>query len=108
MTAAPALYVIFAEDVAHSEPLRQPLREAHIRRRAELAALGRVVVSGPLWDQDSGAGDYCGSLLVARFDSLAHAQAWADDDPYVKAGIYRRMQVRRINTHFISSTETPT
>lgn|GEM_PF-461744 len=104
--SVPGLYVMFAEDVDDSEPLRAPLREAHIRRRAELAAQGRVVVSGPLWAQDSGAGDYCGSLLVAQFDSLAQAQAWADDDPYARAGVYRRMRVRRINTHFIKAAET--
>jgi uncharacterized protein YciI len=106
--SGPALYVMFAEDIDHSEALRAPLRTAHIQRRAELAAQGRVVVSGPLWDQDSGAGDYCGSLFVARFDSLAEAQAWADEDPYAKAGIYRHMVVRRINTHFIAKTETET
>jgi len=106
--SGPALYVMFAEDIPDSEALRAPLRQAHIQRRVDLAAQGRVVVSGPLWDQDSGAGDYCGSLFVARFDSLAEAQAWADDDPYAKAGIYRRMQVLRVNTHFMQSPETDT
>lgn len=102
---APALYVMFAEDIDDSERLRAPLRDAHIARRAALAAQGRVAVSGPLWDDDRGAGSYCGSLLVARFDSMAEAQAWADADPYAQAGIYRRMVVRRVNTHFISMTE---
>ncbi|OVZ55296.1 hypothetical protein CDO44_24035 [Pigmentiphaga sp. NML080357] len=102
-----ALYLMYAEDVDHSEALRAPLREAHIRRRAELAAQGRVVVSGPLWDSDAAQGDYCGSLLVAAFDSLAQAQAWADADPYARAGIYRRMVVRRINTHFLAQESSP-
>jgi uncharacterized protein YciI len=101
-----ALYLMYAEDVDHSEALRAPLREAHIRRRAELAAQGRVVVSGPLWDSDA-QGDYCGSLLVAAFDSLAQAQAWADADPYARAGIYRRMVVRRINAHFLAQESSP-
>ncbi len=56
--SGPGLYMMFAEDIDQSEALRAPLRAAHIRRRAEMAAQGRVVVSGPLWDQDSGAGDY--------------------------------------------------
>jgi uncharacterized protein YciI len=107
MTAR-ALYVMYAEDVEASERRRAPLRELHIRRRAELQAQGRVVVSGPLWDQDSGRGDYCGSLLVAAFDSLAQAQAWADADPYAQAGIYRRMVVRRINTHFVGGHDEET
>lgn len=102
-----ALYVMFAEDVDHSEALRGPLREAHIRRRAELAAQGRVVVSGPLWDSDAGQDDYCGSLLVAAFDSMEQARAWADADPYARAGIYRRMVVRRVDTHFLGRESSP-
>ena len=103
-----ALYVMFAEDVDQSEALRAPLRVAHIRRRAELAAQGRVVVSGPLWDSDAAQGDYCGSLMVASFESMQEAQTWADADPYALAGIYRRMVVRRINTHFLGPKESPT
>jgi len=31
--------------------------------------------------------------VVARFDSLEDAQAWADADPYVAAGVYRQVEV---------------
>lgn len=95
-----ALFLIFAEDVAESEVLRAPLRQEHIRRRELLHREGRVQVSGPLVDSDE-AGPYCGSLLVAEFPSLGAAREWADADPYVKAGVYARIVVRRVNTHFL-------
>lgn len=97
----PQLYMICAEDVPDSEALRAPVRQAHIERRAQLHAQGRVKVSGPLWESDE-AGPYCGSLLVAEFDSLQAARDWAQQDPYVSAGVYARMLVRRVNTHFLA------
>ena len=37
---------------------------------------------------------YTGSLIVAEFEHLAAARAWADADPYVEAGVYARVDVR--------------
>ncbi|MCB1838225.1 MAG: hypothetical protein KDH99_11465, partial [Alcanivoracaceae bacterium] len=41
-----------------------------------------------------GEAGFSGSLLVARFASLADAQVWADADPYVDAGVYARVTVK--------------
>ena len=38
--------------------------------------------------------DVTDSLIIAEFDSLADAQAWADSDPYVEAGVYARVVVK--------------
>jgi len=35
-----------------------------------------------------------GSLIVAAFESLVAAKAWADADPYIAAGVYRDVQVQ--------------
>ena len=35
-----------------------------------------------------------GSLIVAEFDNLAAAQTWADQDPYVAAGVYHKVTVK--------------
>ena len=37
---------------------------------------------------------FTGSLIVAEFDSLAEAKAWADADPYLAAGVYASVDVR--------------
>ena len=34
-----------------------------------------------------------GSLIVAEFESLEDARAWADADPYVIAGVYESVEV---------------
>jgi uncharacterized protein YciI len=33
-------------------------------------------------------------MIVAEFESLAAAQAWADADPYLAEGVYKRVSVR--------------
>ncbi|MNP66390.1 YciI-like protein [compost metagenome] len=43
---------------------------------------------------DPGEAGFSGSLIVAEFDSLAAAQAWADADPYIAAGVYDHVIVK--------------
>ena len=44
----------------------------------------------PLIDSDDpGEAGFSGSLIIAEFASLEEAQHWADEDPYVKAGVYQ-------------------
>ena len=43
---------------------------------------------------DPGAAGFTGSLILAEFDSLVAARAWADADPYLAAGVYERVDVR--------------
>jgi uncharacterized protein YciI len=93
------LYLIYGEDRPDSEKLRAPHRAEHILRREELADAGLIVVSGPLTDND-GATAYSGSCLVAEFPSYQAAKAWALADPYVRAGVYERVVVKRIVKHF--------
>ncbi len=41
-----------------------------------------------------GEAGFSGSLIVAEFDSLSAAQAWADADPYIAAGVYDQVVVK--------------
>ncbi|MBE0368340.1 YciI family protein [Pseudoalteromonas sp. MMG013] len=85
------LYMIHSTDVENSLEKRLAARPAHIARITELQEQGRVVAAGPLPAIDSndpGSAGFTGSLIIAEFDSLAQAQAWADDDPYIHAGVY--------------------
>lgn len=78
------LYAIIASDVENSLEKRLAARPAHIERLQQLKAEGRVVLAGPhpaIDSNDPGAAGFSGSLIVAEFDSLASAQAWADADP---------------------------
>lgn len=91
------LYAIVGEDVPNSLEPRLAARPAHLARLQELEAAGRLVLAGPfpaIDSSDPGPAGFSGSLIVAEFDSLAAAQAWADADPYLAAGVYARVTVR--------------
>lgn len=91
------LYAIIATDVANSLEKRQAARPAHLERLEILKAEGRVVLAGPhpaVDSNDPGPAGFSGSLMVVEFDSLAAAQAWADADPFVAAGVYASVVVK--------------
>lgn len=91
------LYLIAGHDVPQSLPMRARARPAHIARLEALRAAGRLVLAGPcpaIDTEDPGEAGYSGSLIVAEFESLDAARAWADADPYVAAGVYAQVDVR--------------
>lgn len=91
------LYVIFAQDIAHSLEKRLAARPAHLARLQALRDEGRLLTAGPLPAVDSndpGAAGFTGSTVIAEFASLTEAQAWAESDPYVEAGVYESVIVR--------------
>lgn len=90
-------YAILCEDVENSLPLRAAARPAHLERLQELVNEGRLLVAGPhpaLDTEDPGEAGFTGSLIVAEFDSLEAATAWADSDPYVDAGVFSKVTVK--------------
>jgi uncharacterized protein YciI len=91
------LYAIVATDVPDSLEKRIAARPAHLERLVALKDEARIVVAGPNPATDSldpGAAGFTGSLIVAEFESLAAAQAWADADPYIAAGVYANVSVK--------------
>ena len=91
------LYAIIATDVANSLDARLTARPAHLERLTQLKDAGRIVLAGPhpaIDSNDPGVAGFSGSLVVAEFDSLSAAQAWADADPYVAAGVYANVIVK--------------
>lgn len=91
------LFAIIATDHPDSLPARREARPAHLARLEALQAEGRLVLAGPhpaVAATDPGEAGFTGSLVVAEFEDLDAAHAWADADPYVAAGIYREVQVK--------------
>jgi uncharacterized protein len=86
------LFAIISDDVSDSLPLRMGARPAHIERLQLLQQQGRLTLAGPhpLVDEEG----FSGSLVVAEFDDLASAQAWANADPYITAGVYAKVTVK--------------
>ena len=90
-------YAIFCEDVQDSLPLRKGARPAHLARLQQLLDQGRLLVAGPhpaLDTTSPGDAGFTGSLIIAEFDSLEAATAWADSDPYVDAGVFSKVTVK--------------
>lgn len=90
-------YVIEGFDGAGVLAARLAARPAHLERIQALADAGRLLLAGPcpaIDSPDPGPAGFSGSLVVAEFADLAAAQAWAEADPYVAAGVYTRVDVR--------------
>jgi len=91
------LYAIISQDVENSLEKRLSVRPAHVERLQKLKEKGRLILAGPhpaIDNNDPGPAGFTGSLIVAEFESLQEAQAWADNDPYIKAGVYDSVIVK--------------
>jgi uncharacterized protein YciI len=91
------LYAIIGYDCEDSLEKRLSARPAHIERLTVLKQEGRLFAAGPfpaIDGEDPGCAGFTGSLIIAEFESLQDAQAWADADPYRHAGVYERIEVK--------------
>lgn len=90
-------YAIISEDHEGTLDKRLAARPDHVARLRELSEQDRVLIAGPhpaTDTTDPGEAGFTGSLVVLKFDSLEAAEAWAQDDPYVAAGVYRSVTVK--------------
>jgi uncharacterized protein YciI len=87
------LYSIVGIDNVDSLAARMAVRSEHVERLNALRDAGRLIIAGPNPAIDSeDPGD--ASIIIAEFDSLPAAQAWADEDPYIKSGAYASVSVK--------------
>jgi uncharacterized protein YciI len=91
------LYAIISQDKPGSLDDRLRIRPDHLARLETLRDDGKLVLAGPhpaIDSDDPGDAGFTGSLIVAEFESLEAAQAWADADPYIAAGVYEKVTVK--------------
>lgn len=91
------LYTIVGQDAPDSLNKRRETRADHLARLQILQDEGRLLLAGPfpaIDSSDPGPAGFTGSLIVAEFDSLDAAQSWADNDPYLAAGVYASVNVK--------------
>ena len=81
-------FALMTKDKPGALQTRKDNREAHL---AYIADTGVVEMAGPVLDD---ADEMCGSLIVLEVDDLAAAQAWAENDPYAKAGLFSDVTLR--------------
>ncbi len=82
------LFVVTAIDKDNALSLRMATREAHFDY---VRATGAVRLGGPFLDA---RGEMAGSLIIIESSDLESARAWQANDPYQKAGLFARADVR--------------
>jgi uncharacterized protein YciI len=96
-------YVIVATDKSGSLEARLAARPDHVARLEALREEGRLLTAGPcpaLDAEDPGDAGFTGSVIIAEFESLDAARQWAEDDPYVHAGVYVDVAVKPFKRAF--------
>lgn len=86
-----------AEDTPNSLAKRLQARPEHLARLELLQNAGRLLLAGPfpaIDSNDPGTNGYSGSLIVAEFNSLAEAEDWARNDPFMISGVYQQVNVK--------------
>ncbi|HEX2782899.1 MAG TPA: YciI family protein, partial [Ilumatobacteraceae bacterium] len=71
----------------HDRPFSDDTIRRHVQGLTNLDGQGRLIAAGPLEDGTGG-------MILARFDSLADAQGYAERDAFVVDG-YETVEVRR-------------
>lgn len=90
-------FTIIAEDADNSLEKRKQNRVAHLQRLHVLNQQGRLLLAGPNIenaDPDGQQEIYCGSVIIADFDTQAAAEQWAEADPYKQAGVFTKIIVK--------------
>lgn len=90
-------YAIMAEDTPNNLEKRLAARPQHLSRLQVLQEAGRLLLAGPFPAIDSidpGPAGFTGSLIVAEFANVEEAEAWANNDPFVSAGVYHQVKVK--------------
>src|SRR5579872_6028822 len=82
------LFVLTATDKENALPLRMATREAHFEYARKT---GVIRLGGPFLDAK---GDMAGSLIIFEAENSDAAHRWAAEDPYAKAGLFARSEIR--------------
>ena len=82
------LYALICTDKPGHLEVRKANRDAHL---SYIAETGVVAMAGPFLTD---AGEMIGSLVVLDVADRAAAEGWAAGDPYAKAGLFERVEIR--------------
>lgn len=94
------LFAIIGYDVANSSAQRKLTRDEHVARLQALDNEQRLSIAGPTpiahpdKVDDNAIVEMSGSIVIAEFASLEAAQAWASAEPYLRDGIYSRVEIK--------------
>ncbi|MEN8293684.1 YciI family protein [Acinetobacter radioresistens] len=95
------LFVLSCTDHEGTVEKRLATRPQHIERLQKLNDEGRLIVAGamPKYPADPQAGFY-GSTMIVDFDSREALDAWLEEEPFLKAGVYAHIDIKPFNKAF--------
>jgi uncharacterized protein YciI len=88
------LYCLTCIDKPKSLELRMANREAHLAHVRD--ARQAVKLGGPFIDT---AGGMAGSMILLEAPDLAAAEAFSAADPYTRAGLFERVEIREFRAN---------
>lgn len=95
------LFVISCTDQEGTVEKRLATRPQHIARLEQLHAEGRVLTAGAMpKDPSNPQAGFYGSTMILEFDSREALDEWLQDEPFIKEGIYRHVDVKPFNKAF--------
>ena len=91
------LFALICNDKPGHLQVRLDTRPEHVAFLEALNAEGKLKFAGPFLGED---GKPTGSLVVLEVADAAAAKALADKDPYARAGLFEKVEIRAWNWVF--------
>ena len=95
------LFVVTCTDQDGTVEKRLAVRPQHLARLEQLDAEGRLIVAGAMpKDLSNPQAGFYGSTIIVDFDSREALDAWLQDEPFLKEGVYAKIEVKPFNKAF--------
>ena len=95
------LFVLSCTDREGTLEKRLATRPAHLARLQQLDAEGRLIVAGAMpKDPNNPQAGFYGSTMIVDFDSREALDAWLQDEPFLKEGVYSHIDVKPFTKAF--------
>ncbi|UIZ58060.1 YciI family protein [Acinetobacter sp. SCLZS86] len=95
------LFVLSCTDREGTLEKRLATRPLHLARLQQLDAEGRLIVAGAMpKDPNNPQAGFYGSTMIVDFDSREALDAWLQDEPFLKEGVYSHIDVKPFNKAF--------
>ncbi len=95
------LFVVTCTDQDGTVEKRLAVRPQHLARLEQLDAEGRLIIAGAMpKDPSNPQAGFYGSTIIVDFDSREALDVWLQDEPFLKEGVYAKIEVKPFNKAF--------
>ncbi|RKG29365.1 YciI family protein [Acinetobacter tianfuensis] len=94
-------FVVSCTDNEGTVEKRLAVRPQHLARLEQLDAEGRLIAAGAMpKDPSNPQAGFYGSTIIVDFDSREALDAWLQEEPFLKEGVYGHIDVKLFNKAF--------